>query len=100
MARWRWLLSAALAASAVSCVATVQVDEETENARPVSIDDIPAPARAEILRQVSTGILLEVFEETGPGGETVYEGRISQGKRKGIVRVDAAGHLLEIRRVV
>jgi hypothetical protein len=98
--RWRWLLSAALVASAISSVATVQAQEENENERPVSIDEIPAPARDEIMRQVGTGVLEEVLEETGQGGEPVYEGRINQGKRKGIVRVDAAGNLLEIRRVV
>jgi hypothetical protein len=94
-----------LAASAVSCVATVQAEddaaqEENENARVVSIDEIPAPARDAILSQVSTGTLMQVVEETVPGGKRVYEGRISQGKRKGIVRVDAAGNLLEIHRVV
>jgi hypothetical protein len=101
MARWRWLLSAALAASAISSVATVQAEEEgNENERPVSIDEIPAPARDAILRQVGTGILTEVLEETGPGREPVYEGHIDQGKRKGVVRVDAAGNILEIHRVV
>lgn len=102
MARWRWLLSAALAASAMSMssVATVQAEEEPEDVRPVSIDEIPAPARDAILRQVGTGTLTEVVEVTWHGGEPVYVGRIDQGKRKGTVWVDAAGNLLEIRRVV
>ena len=100
MARWRWLLTAALAASAFSCVAPVQAEEENENGRPVSIDEIPAPARDAILRQLGIGTLTEVVEETGQGGERVYEGRIRQGKRRGIVWVDAAGNLLGIRRSV
>jgi hypothetical protein len=100
MARWRWLLSAALVASAISSVATVQAEEENENVRPVSIDEIPAPARDAILREVGIGILTEVVEVTGQSGEPVYVGRITQGKRKGTVWVDAAGNLLEIHRSV
>jgi hypothetical protein len=98
MARWRWLLSAALAASAISSVATAQAQEENLNERPVSIDEIPAPARDAILEHVRSGRLMEVVEETGQRGEPVYEGRISQGKRKTMILVDAAGNVLEIHR--
>ena len=100
MARWSWLLTAALAASGISSVATVQADEESVSVRPVSIDEIPAPARNTILGQVGTGTLTEVDELTGRGGGPVYVGLITQGKRKGTVWVDAAGNLLEIRRTV
>jgi hypothetical protein len=98
MARWRWLLWAALAASAISSVATVQAEEEYENEAPVSIDELPAPARDAILRHVGAGRLMEVVQETGQGGEPVYEGRIRHGKRLVTVRVDAAGNTLEIHR--
>jgi hypothetical protein len=84
----------------MSSVATLEAQEENENARPVSIEDIPAPARDAILSQVGTGTLREVVEETGPGREPVYEGHIDQGKRKGVVRVDAAGNILEFHRVI
>jgi hypothetical protein len=102
MARWSWLLSAVLATSAISSVATVQAQEEEEEnakARPVSIDEIPAPARDAILTQVGTGTVTEVLEVTGLRAQTVYIGRITQGKRKGTVWVDAAGNLLAIHRV-
>jgi hypothetical protein len=89
-----------LAASAISSVATVEAQEENETERPVSIEDIPAPARDAILSQVGAGIVTEVVEETRPGREPVYEGHINQGKRKGVVRVDAAGNILEFHRVI
>jgi hypothetical protein len=99
-------MSAALAASAISSVATVQAEEENaqqkgnETERPVSIDEIPAPARDAILTQVGTGTLMQVVEETAPGAEPVYVGRISLGTRRVTVRVDAAGNILLIRRVL
>jgi len=99
MAKWRWLLTAALAASAISSLATVQAEEENGNEGPVSIDEIPAPARDAILTQVGTGRLTEVVKVTEQGKEPVYVGRIDQGKRRGTVWVDAAGHLLEVHRV-
>jgi hypothetical protein len=93
MARWRWLLSAALAASATSSVATVQADAS------VSIEEIPAPARDEILRQVGVGHLMEVVEGTWQG-EPAYEGRIMRGTCEFTVWVDAAGNLLDIHRCI
>ncbi len=99
MARWRRLLAAALVASAISSGATVQAQEEIENARPVPIDQIPAPARDAILSQVGSGRLSEVLEATGQRGEPMYVGRINLGTRKGTVWVDAAGNLLAIHRV-
>jgi hypothetical protein len=89
MARWRWLLAAALAASAISSVATVQAEEEG----PVPIDEIPAPAREAILREASGGVLMKVHYETW-SGQPMYEGHIRQGTRDVIVWVDAAGHVL------
>jgi hypothetical protein len=95
MARWRWLLSAALAASATSNVATVQAEEGSETARAVSIDEIPAPARDAILGHVGTGVLMEVQEETGQGGEHVYEASIKrQGRREHTILVDESGNIL------
>jgi hypothetical protein len=99
MASWRWLLSAALAASAISSVATVQAEEENENEGPVSTDEIPAPALDAILRHVGGGRLMGIQEETGQRGEPEYVGRISQGGRAGrqlIIRVDEAGNVLGI----
>jgi hypothetical protein len=97
MARWRWLLSAALAASAISSVATVQAAEENTNDGPVSIDEIPAPARDAILRHVGAGTLTGVLEETSQTGEPVYQGRIMHGTRELKIWVDSAGNVVDIR---
>jgi type IV secretory pathway VirJ component len=99
MARWRWLLAAALTASATSSVATVQALDEVENERTVSIDDIPAAARDAILNHVTDGTLMEVVEGTGQGGQPVYEGRINKGARRITIWVDAAGNVLWQRHV-
>jgi hypothetical protein len=93
MARWRWLLSAALVASAISSVATVQAEEDYETWRPVSIDEIPVPARDEIMRHVGSGELMEVFEGTWQGAPA-YEGHIIRGTHDNFIWVDAAGNIL------
>jgi hypothetical protein len=99
MARWHWLLSAALAAAAVSSGATVQAADDDTTERPVTLDEIPAPARDAIQRHVGTGTLLRVVEETGPGGETEYGGRIYFGSYKLIIWVDAEGNILGLHRI-
>ena len=99
MARWRWLLSAALAASAISCAAKVQPEAQNDNGAPVTIDEIPAPARDAILRHVGAGTHMTVHEGTGQGGEPVYGGRIYFGTYKLIIWVDAAGNVLAQRRI-
>jgi hypothetical protein len=99
MARWRRLLSAALAASAISCVATVPAEEENESERAVSIREIPAPSREAILRRAGGGRVMRVQEETGRNGEAVYIGRfIDHAGVPHTIRVDAAGHVLSVRR--
>ena len=97
MARWRWLLSAALAASAISCVATVPADEENESEGHVSISEIPAAARDAILRHVGSGRLMDVVETT-EGGQPVYRGRITNGTHRFTIWVDAVGKILNTRR--
>jgi hypothetical protein len=88
-----------LAASAISSVATVQAAEQSENERPVSIDEIPAPARDAILRHRGAGTLMAVVEDTGQGGEPEYGARIYFGSYKLIIWVDAAGNILGLHRV-
>ena len=92
MARWRWLPWAALAASAISSVVTLQAHADDE--RPVSIDDIPAPARDAILSQLRGGELREVVEETWKG-EPAYKAGIRRGPRLLIIVVDAGGNILQ-----
>ena len=92
MARWRWLVSAALVA--ISSVATARAQQDNVNERVVSIDEIPAPAREAILSAVGGGLLMEVHEETWQRGGPVYERHIRQGRRETIIWVDAAGHVL------
>jgi hypothetical protein len=93
MARWCWLPAAALAVSAISCVARVQTEKEDQSEGPVPIDEIPAPARKAILIHASGGQVMEVHRETW-AGEPVYEGHIRTGKREGIIWVDAEGNVL------
>jgi hypothetical protein len=97
MVRWRWLLSAALAASAISSVATVQAEEEDHDEAAVSIDEIPAPARDTILRHVGAGVLMGVREETGDRGEPVYKAHI-RGSPNLTIWVDAAGNIVQMHR--
>ena len=95
LARWRWLLAAALAASASSGVATVQAQEVNENnLEPVSIDEIPGPARDEIMRQVGVGYLMRVEKGTWRG-EPAYGGRIRSGSRTVTIWVDAEGNIIQ-----
>jgi hypothetical protein len=95
MARWRWLLSAALAASAISSAATVQAQEGNQNNDvPASLDEIPGPARDEIMREVGTGWLMGVEKGTWHG-EPSYVGRITKGSRIVTIRVDAEGNIME-----
>ena len=95
MAKWHWLLSAAL--TAMSSVATVQAQEEDEHARTVDLDEIPAPARGAIREHVRNGILEEVWERW-QNGEPVYAGRIRRTGGSIVVTVDAAGDVLDLRR--
>jgi hypothetical protein len=93
MAKWRWLLSAALASSAIASVATVQADDDKAGEGPISIDQIPAPAREAIQREAGGGTITMVHKETW-SGQPVYEGHIRHGAREGIIWVDAEGHVL------
>ena len=99
MARWRWLLSAALAASTMSSVATVQAQREDADQRRVTIDEIPAPARDVIMMHVGSGTLMSVAVETGKGGELEYGARIYFGSYKLILWVDAEGNILGEHRI-
>jgi len=82
----------------MSSVATVGAQEDVENLRPVSIDEIPAPARDTILSQVGSGTLMQVNEGTLQG-EPVYGARIYHGSYRLIVQGDAAGNILGLRQV-
>lgn len=93
MARWGWLLSAALVASAMSSVATVQADDEKADEGPVPIDQIPAPAREAIQREADGGTITMVHKENW-AGKPMYEGHFRKGKQDGIIWVDAEGHVL------
>jgi hypothetical protein len=94
MARWLWLPWAALAASAISSVATPQA--QAQNERSVSLDEIPAPARDAILSQLRGGELGGVVEETRQG-EPTYRAGIRHGPRRLMIVVDAAGNVLSAR---
>jgi hypothetical protein len=62
------------------------VEEET------TVDAIPAPARAAILKRVGDGKLRTVESSTKPGGETMYEAAwTSKADKKSEVLVKADG---------
>jgi hypothetical protein len=82
-----------LAASAISSVATVQAEEECVEARGVTLDEIPAPARDAILTAASGGTLTQVHEECW-AGKPMYEGHIRKGRSDSIIWVDAEGNIL------
>lgn len=94
MPSWRWLLTTALAASAIASAAEVQAQDEDQNAHVVSIDEVPAPAREAILREADGGTLMEVHEETWQKLGPVYEGHFRLGRRETFIWVDAAGNVL------
>jgi hypothetical protein len=95
MTRWSWLLSAALAVSAVPVVTTAQADDKNENekATPTSLDEIPAPARSTLLRQAGLIPIRDLVIDTEKG-QTVYEGFLRNGKHVIGVKVDASGNVV------
>jgi hypothetical protein len=100
MAKWHWLLSAALVA--MSSASTVQAqDQEDENGRPIHIDEIPIPAQDAIRQHVRNGRLMQVMEETGLDGEPLYEGHIWEAHgRRLTITVDAGGNIVELHHTI
>ena len=66
----------------------VSVEEQT------TLDEIPEPARAAILKAVGTGNLALV-EKVTRGQTTFYDGHIKRGRIVSEVKVDAKGHPVE-----
>jgi hypothetical protein len=97
MAKWSWFLIAVLAGSAVSAITTVQAAEEAEekeNEQPVSLDQIPAPAREALLREAAGDPIVNVVQETEQG-QTVYEAHVRRGGGIIGISVNAKGDVLE-----
>jgi hypothetical protein len=97
MAKWHWLLSAALVAT--SSVTTVQAQDEDHHARAVDVDQIPAPARRAIRQHIGVGRLMEVVKKW-QNGRPVYAGHISHPHGSHLtVTVDAEGHVLDLKTI-
>jgi uncharacterized membrane protein YkoI len=91
--RWSWLIAAALAGLVVP-VTTASADEEKENETKVSMDQVPAAARASLLKESAGGAILDVVQET-EHGQTVYEAHVRKGSELLGITVDASGKVLE-----
>lgn len=96
--RWSWLLSAALV-GALAPMATAWANEEneeneTENETPTSLDKIPSPARAALLKEAAGAPIVDVVQET-EHGQTAYEAHFRKGNELMGVKVDANGKVLE-----
>jgi uncharacterized membrane protein YkoI len=96
MSRWTWLLAVALAAGAVPTWTTsAQADEKNEHEHtPTSLDKIPAPARAALLREAAGAPMIDVVTET-ENGQTVYEAHVKKGNDVIGIEVDAKGNVLK-----
>jgi uncharacterized membrane protein YkoI len=90
------MLSLALggATLAVTVPGTAQADDKNEhNEKTVSLDQIPAPARATILREAAGGRILKVEQEMEQNKQ-VYEAHVKKGPDEIGISVDANGALL------
>jgi uncharacterized membrane protein YkoI len=94
MKHWMWLLSAALAVTAVPFSATAQADEKNEHETPTSMDKIPAAARDALVREAGGAQIIDVVQET-ENGKTVYEAHVRKGNDVLGIEVDASGKVLK-----
>src|SRR5262249_50555368 len=95
MRRSIWILSMALAATTVPVVmSTAQADEKGEREKVVKLEDIPAPARATIVKEAGGSPILKVELEK-KDGKTVYEGVVKKGDDVIGITVDADGKLID-----
>jgi uncharacterized membrane protein YkoI len=91
------LFAVALATTAALAMApTAHADEkdEKENETPVTMDTVPAPARATLQREAAGGQIVNVVKETD-NGQTVYEAHVRQGSEVVGIEVDPNGKLLK-----
>jgi uncharacterized membrane protein YkoI len=86
---WSILLAATMSLGA----AVPSVAHADEKEKVVSIDQIPAPARAALIREAKGAPIRRVEVETEKG-KTVYEGVIQQGDDLIGITVDAQGNVL------
>jgi|GEM_PF-2452509 len=96
MTRWTRLFATALVTTAAVPLAwTAQADEnENEHETPVSMDKVPAPARATLQREAAGGQIVDVVQET-EHGQTVYEAHVRKGGQVLGIEVDPSGKLVK-----
>jgi uncharacterized membrane protein YkoI len=87
---WTAILAAAIG---LGTVVPSVAHADGENERVVSMDQIPAPARAALLREAKGTPIQRVEVET-ENGKTVYEGVVKQGDQKMGITVDEQGNVL------
>jgi uncharacterized membrane protein YkoI len=69
------------------------VAQADEHEKVVTMDEIPAPAKAALLREAKGAPIQRVEEET-KNGKKVYEGVIQEGDKETGILVDAQGKVL------
>jgi hypothetical protein len=96
MRAWRAAFAiAAVTAAAVGVASTAQADENKEHETPISMDQVPAPARATLQREAAGGQIVEVVQETNESGKQVYEARVRKGGELQGIEVDASGKVVK-----
>jgi hypothetical protein len=86
---WSWLLSAAL----VGTVAPARAQDkphESETGTKVSLEQVPAAPRDELLRKAGGAPILDIVEERGHG-HTMYTARVRRGDEVVDYKVDDRG---------
>jgi len=94
MTRWTWMLALALGGTSFALTSAARADDENEqNEKVVSLDQVPAPARTTILRQAAGAPILKVEQET-ERGKTVYEAHVNKGGEEIGITVNPDGTLV------
>ena len=81
-------------AGATAATSSTSAYADEKNEKEVKLDQIPAPARATILREAGGSPILKVEEETS-NGKTLYEAHVKKGNDVLGIRVDANGTLID-----
>jgi uncharacterized membrane protein YkoI len=91
-------MTLALAGAVVPAVTTTaNADDKSEKKKQekvVSLEKIPAPARATIVREAGGSKIVKVEEETS-NGKKLYEAHVQKGDELLGIRVDSNGTLID-----
>lgn len=94
--RWYLVCVALVAVSMalmVSCKSIGSHGEDDENEVEMSLDQVPAPVRATILREAK-GQKIEEVERTGEGADAIYEVDLMMDGQEYELKVSATGEVI------